>query len=166
MKKIILLLVTAFLMGGMTMAQQARRGDKTGDPKVRAERMTERMVKEYSLNDAQKQQLQEANLALMEKMGDMPMRRRQGMRPGNNDKDTCTCATPKKEGKKHQMTDEQRAKMKAERKNRHEEMETARTAYDAQLQKIMTKDQYAAYTKNMKDRQGKMEAGRKNSKRK
>ncbi len=160
MKKIILLLVTAFLMGGMAMAQQARRGDRMPDPKTRAERMTERMAKEYGLNDTQKKQLQEANLALMEKMGDMPMYRRPDMRRDGNDK------SGKKEGRRPQMTDEERAKMKAEMEKKREEMGAARTAYDAELQKIMTPDQYAAYTKNMKDRQAKMEAGKKNSRRK
>lgn len=160
MKKIILLLVTAFLMGGMAMAQQARRGDRMPDSKTRAERMTERMAKEYGLNDAQKKQLQEANLALMEKMGDMPMHRRPDMRQDGNDK------SGKKEGRRPQMTDEERAKMKAEMEKKREEMGAARTAYDAELQKIMTPDQYAAYTKNMKDRQAKMEAGKKNSRRK
>lgn len=134
MKKIILLLVTVFLMGGMAMAQQARRGDKMPDPKARAERMTERMVKEYSLNDTQKQQLQEANLVLMERMGDM-------RRP-------------------------EAEKKRGESEKKRGEMETARTTYDAQLQKIMTKDQYAAYTKDMKDRQEKMKSGRKAPRRK
>lgn len=160
MKKIILLLVTAFLMGGMAMAQQVRRGDKMPDPKTRAERMTERMVKEYSLNDTQKKQLQETNLALMEKMGNMSMSRRPDMGRGDNNK------SGKKEGRRPQMTDEERTKMKTEMEKNRKEMETARTAYDTQLQKIMTKDQYAAYTKNMKDRQAKMESGRKNSRRK
>lgn len=36
-------------------------------PAERAEKMTERMVKEYSLNDAQKKQLLEVNLARCEK---------------------------------------------------------------------------------------------------
>lgn len=75
MKRIVLIWMAAFLMGGMAMAQHARHSDKMPEPKVRAERMTERMVKEYSLNDTQKQQLLEANLALVEKMGDMPMHR-------------------------------------------------------------------------------------------
>ena len=35
------------------------------------------LVKEYSLNDTQKQQLLEANLALVEKMGDMPINYRE-----------------------------------------------------------------------------------------
>ena len=68
MKRIVLIWMAAFLMGGMAMAQHARHSDKMPEPKVRAERMTERMVKEYSLNDTQKQQLLEANLALVEKI--------------------------------------------------------------------------------------------------
>ena len=54
MKRIVLIWMAAFLMGGMAMAQHARHSDKMPEPKVRAERMTERMVKEYSLNDTQK----------------------------------------------------------------------------------------------------------------
>ena len=114
MKRIVLIWMAAFLMGGMAMAQHARHSDKMPEPKVRAERMTERMVKEYSLNDTQKQQLLEANLALVEKMGD-----------------------------------------------KREEMKTARIAYDSQLQKIMTEEQYAAYSKKVQDRKAKMESKRK-----
>ena len=106
MKRIVLIWMAAFLMGGMVMAQHARRSDKMPDSKVRAERMTERMVKEYSLNDTQKQQLLEANLALVEKIGDMPMHRAKAHKH------------PKRDGKRRQLTDEQRA---------------ARTAYDSQL---------------------------------
>ena len=144
MKKIVLMLVAAFFMGGAVMAQHARRGDKMPDPKVRAERMTERMAKEYSLDDNQKKQLLEANLAFVEKMGN---------RPGKHHR--------KKEGKRPQLTDEQRAERKAEIEKRHEEMKAARTDYDAQLQKIMTKEQYAAYSKKMQERKTKMESKRK-----
>lgn len=157
MKRIVLIWMAAFLTGGMAMAQHARRSDKMPEPKVRAERMTERMVKEYSLNDTQKQQLLEANLALVEKMGDMPMHRRQDMRKGKKRNDSCCCAHAdrhrakadkhsKRDGKRRQLTDEQRA---------------ARTAYDSQLRKIMTEEQYAAYSKKVQDRKAKMESKRK-----
>lgn len=172
MKRIIMIMVAAFLMGGMVMAQHARRGDKMPEPKVRAERMTERMAKEYSLNDTQKKQLLEANLVLVEKMGDMPMRHRGEMRKG---KKGCTCSKAdkhhnkrdsiaKKEGRKSQLTDEQRAQKKAEMAKKREEMTAARTAYAAQLQKIMTKEQYASYTKNLQERKAKMESKRKDHK--
>ena len=131
------------------MAQHARHSDKMPEPKVRAERMTERMVKEYSLNDTQKQQLLEANLALVEKMGDMPIHRAKAHKHH------------KRDGKRHQLTDEQRAQKKAEMEKKREEMKTARIAYDSQLQKIMTEEQYAAYSKKVQDRKAKMESKRK-----
>ncbi len=172
MKKIILMLVATFFMGGVVMAQHARRGDKMADPKVRAERMTERMAKEYSLDDTQKKQLLEANLAFVEKMGNRPVHRRPDMRRGKNACDSCTCnqagkhhkkenRVAEKEGKRPQLTDEQRAERKAETEKRHEEMKAARTDYDARLRKIMTKDQYAAYSKKMQERKTKMESKRK-----
>lgn len=174
MKRISLLMIVALLMGGMAMAQQNRR-DKKVDPKVRAERMTERMVKEYSLNDAQKKQLQEANLALVEKTGDKAMHRRGELRKGKNESDSCCCAKAghrkdakvnKKDGKRPQLTDEQRAQAKAGMKKQREEMKAARTAYDAQLQKIMTKEQYAVYTKNMKERKEQGASGKKAARKK
>lgn len=171
MKKIILIGMAAFLMGGMAMAQQQEnRNGKRPDPKVRAERMTERMVKEYSLNDTQKKQLLEANLELTEKMKDMPVSRRADMRKGGSDNGCCCCCDKKCDAKarKHQkanrhqrLTDEQRAQKKAEMEKKREEMKTARTAYDSQLQKIMTEEQYAAYSKKVQDRKAKMESKRK-----
>ena len=41
MKRIVLIWMAAFLMGGMAMAQHAHHSDKMPEPKVRAERMTE-----------------------------------------------------------------------------------------------------------------------------
>ena len=109
-------------------------------PKERAEQMTERMVKEYSLNDTQKKQLFEVNLAQCEKMGD-----RASMRP-------------QRDGKKApEMTKEEREKMRAEMKANSE-------AYNAQLQKIMTKDQYASYTKKQAEREQRMKDGRRQKK--
>lgn len=139
MKRIVLIWMIAFLMGGMAMAQRARRSDNMPDPKVRAERMTERMAKEYSLNDKQKKQLLEANVALVEKMGEAS--RRMDMRKGKRAKGDCCCCAKscersEKAGKKDRQADEQRA-----------ERTKARDSYNEQLQKIMTSDQYAAYTK-------------------
>ena len=41
MKRIVLIWMAAFLMGGMAMAQHARHSDKMPEPKVRAERMVQ-----------------------------------------------------------------------------------------------------------------------------
>ena len=109
MKRIVLIWMAAFLMGGMAMAQHARHSDKMPEPKVRAK--------------AHKHH--------------------------------------KRDGKRHQLTDEQRAQKKAEMEKKREEMKTARIAYDSQLQKIMTEEQYAAYSKKVQDRKAKMESKRK-----
>ena len=82
MKRISFLLVALLMVGGMAMAQGPRRGGQNMDPKERAERMTERMAKEYSLNETQKKQLLEANMALMEKMGTRPRMKKTEMRQG------------------------------------------------------------------------------------
>lgn len=162
MKRIIVLMMAVFLAGGLVMAQQGRRGGKKLDPKVSAERMTERMAKEYSLNDVQKQQLLVANLALVEKIGDMPMRYGMGMNNDNRENRAGKHHKGRKAGHKNaRLTEEQRAKMQAEMQKKRAEMETAMTQYQAELQKIMTKDQYAAYTKNMQERKLRMESRRK-----
>lgn len=173
MKKIILSMMTVLLMSGMVMAQHAHRNDKMPDPKIRAERMAEQMAKEYALNDTQKKQLLEVNLAMVEKRGNIPMTRKSTMKRGKgdcNEKD-CTCCNSnkdkkkvgkadKKEGKRAQLTDEQRTQMKADREKKREEMQVARAAYHTQLQKIMTKEQYTAYSQNMQHREAKREVGR------
>lgn len=167
MKRIAMMLMAAFFVGGVMMAQPGRRGEgKMQDPKAHAERMTERMAKEYGLDDAQKAKLLEVNMAWAEKMGSM--RPPHGMKRPAPEKaccDSCTCAKEKKGGKeakrqpkadkRPQLTDEQRAQMKAEREKRQTDMQAARQEYDAQLQQIMTKEQYAAYTKKMQERKEK-----------
>ena len=152
MKRIVLMLTVAFLAGSMAMAQYAHRGDKIPDPKVRAERMTERMAKEYALNDAQKKQLLEANLALVEKMRDMPKHRKPKMKRGKRNCNSCCCEKADKYHKENSLTDEQCAQKKAEMEKKRKEMQDARSAYDVKLQKIMTKEQYAAYTQKFKER--------------
>lgn len=117
--------MAAFLMGGsVAMAQDGPRGNKERNPKARAERMTEQMAKEYSLNAEQKQQLLEANLELAEKM-----------RP--------------------KMSEEERAKMAEKKEQERKEHEAVRAEYDARLKKIMTAEQYAAYTKKMQEQKDK-----------
>lgn len=62
MKKITVLLIALFATGTVLLAQGNRRGGyRNMSPEDRAQRMTERMVKEYALNDAQKEKLYEVN---------------------------------------------------------------------------------------------------------
>ena len=128
MKRISFLLAALLMMGGMVMAQGPRRGGQDMDPKTRAERMTERMAKEYSLNETQKKELLEVNMAFVQKMGERP-------------------------GKAPRMSKEDREKMR-------QEMKASRESYEAGLKKIMTKDQYAAYTKKQAEREQRRGGGR------
>lgn len=140
MKRIVFLMVALFMMGGMITAQGQRGEHKRTTPKERAEQMTERMVKEYSLNDTQKKQLLELNLTQCEKMGS-----RVSAHSGKDNK---------KEGKKTpEMTKEEREKMRAE-------MKAANDEYNVQLQKIMTKEQYASYMKKQSEREQQMKDSR------
>lgn len=157
MKRIALLSVFALFVGGMSMMaqdapQHPRRGNDAPDPKVVAERMTERMAKEYSLNDEQKQQLLEANQVLMEKTGNF--RHAPRRRPHKGE------ARPERKDRP-QLTDEQREQRKAEFEKRRAEMETARKDYETRLQSIMTKEQYEAYNQKQKERKAKMEERKK-----
>lgn len=145
MKKILMILMLVVLTGGMAMAQNSRRSNKRLDPKERAERMTEHMAKEYSLTDAQKKQLYEANLAMTQKMGDMPMHRRPDMQ-------TDSKQDRVKRADKKQMTDAERKEMKANMEKKQAEMKEAREAYEVQLKKIMTKEQYEAYSRKQGER--------------
>lgn len=138
MKRISLLMFALMLMGGVMMAQGSRRGgDKAVDPKVRAEQMTDRMVKEYSLTDEQKAQLYEANLQMVSKMGNG--RSSERMRADNS------VSTKKDRKDQPKMSKEDREKM-------FKNMKESREAYDTQLKKILTKEQYDAYTKKQAER--------------
>ena len=145
MKRIVFWMVALLLMSGVAMAQGNRQGGRQQmDPKTRAERMTERMVKEYSLNETQKKELLEVNMAFVQKMGERPGRMMAANQGGRS-----------KDNKAAKMTKEEREKKMAE-------MKKSREDYDAQLKKIMTKEQYDSYVKKQAEREKQMKEGRQN----
>ncbi|KAA6318170.1 hypothetical protein EZS27_031786 [termite gut metagenome] len=72
MKKVVYLVIAFLVVSSVAIAQAPRgegaEGRKRVDAKTRAERLTERLVKEYSLTDEQKKQVSEANLAWMKQL--------------------------------------------------------------------------------------------------
>ena len=56
------------------------------------------------------------------------------------------------------------SRLKEEREKMRAEMKANSEAYNAQLQKIMTKDQYASYTKKQAEREQRMKDGRRQKK--
>ncbi|GAE84577.1 DUF4890 domain-containing protein [Bacteroides reticulotermitis] len=98
--------------------------------------MTERMVKEYALDEGQSKQLLEVNLAWAEKMA--------ANLPGGS----------KGEGTAKLSKEEQAKKI--------DEMKKSREDYEAQLKKILSKDQYDSYVKKQAEREKQMKERRSN----
>lgn len=155
MKKLSLLLVVFVMVGGMAMAQKPQKARKM-DPKVRVERMTERMAKELSLSDDQKKQLQEANEVLLAQMDSCQLRPMAGKKakcPMMRKKKCCQMAACDSiaPGKQKPMKATKRSKK--ERAKVAETMKSAHQAYEAQLKQILTKEQFEVYTKKKEVRQ-------------
>ncbi len=182
MKRVSLVVMALFMMVGLTQAQGPRDGQRGMDAKERAEKMTERMVKEYGLDDTQKQQLLELNLTLAEKT-DHRSAPGPRMRPGKKESCQCGCDCKEKdkEGKAEKVGEGEKEKKvaradrperndrpgrgdRAERpqgsredmEKRHQEMKEARDSYNSQLQNILNQEQYQAYSKNEEARKQKM----------
>lgn len=145
MKRLVFLFAIAFMAGTVAMAQGRRRGEKMPDAKERAERMTDRMVKEYSLNDKQKQKLLELNTEMMGKMSEAPAIHRNKGKKGEKPECNCNCVHKKEVAKKRDKAP------KADAANKE-----FREAYDAKLKDIMDKKQYEAYSKKKTEREQKI----------
>ena len=164
MKKMILTLVAVIAISSTALAQdqQGPRPERKFSKTEMAKHRTDEMAKEYKLSDKQAKQLQALNEKYADKMGGPRHGHHHhghlGMKPPKDDKrpeakktDGTTQATPQqppKEGKRPELTEEQKKQMEAE----HKQMETTRKAYDAELQKIMTADQFKQYQEDMKKR--------------
>ena len=147
MKKVILAFAATMMMTA-AMAQddnqQNRQERRRMDPTEMLQRRTERTVKDYGLNETQAKQLLELNKKYADKMGPGMGGMRQGGRGMRGGRDN---GGPGR-GERPQMTEEQRKQMEANRK----QMEESRKEYDAELQKIMTPEQYKAYQADMEKR--------------
>lgn len=124
MKRFYLLLASFALVCGMAMAQpQGEQGGqgRTFDPSKMAEKRTEQMTKELSLNDTQKVAVLSLNKEFFSNM------QAQGAK-----------VRPEGSGKPD------RAEMKEMRK----QMKAMRDDFNERLQKILTPEQYQKYQKN------------------
>lgn len=141
MKQIVMTIVAAVMFSSAAMAQGQEKGKKKEEM---VKHRTEMMVKDYNLDDKQAKQLLELNTKYADKMrpgrhghhggphgmkGDRPEPPK-GERPEPPmDDKKCECHKPSKE----------------EMKAKHREREECMKAYDAELQKILTPDQYKTY---------------------
>ena len=136
-------MIAAVLISGTAMAQddQKRPERPRMDKKEMTQKRTDRMVKQYGLNSKQAKQLQTLNLNYADKMGPHAM----GPRPAGGPR------PPRQGGKGEQMAPQgkpqkgQMGEPTEEMKKRFAKHEETRKAYNAELKKIMTAEQYSKY---------------------
>ncbi|MBQ8463623.1 MAG: DUF4890 domain-containing protein [Prevotella sp.] len=157
MKKIVLALVAAITMSATAVAQDENKQKRDRQQPDRTEMVKQRTaetVKTYGLNDTQAAKLLELNLQYADKMGPMggPQRGgRDGRRPQVNRGDRQQGDTLRAGGQQQRQRPS-----REDMEKRREEMKKQMEAYNAELQKIMTEDQYKAY---QADAQKRMQQG-------
>lgn len=155
MKRIMMIMAAAVLMSSSAVAQEEKQGnrpEKKLDKTEMAKRRTDRMVKDYSLNDKQAKQLLELNNKYIDKMGPRGGRPHHGPKGGPNrpprDRKDLKGQRPEPPKDGERMAPPKEGK----HKEHHKKMEEKMKAYDAELKKIMTEDQFKAYQADMQKR--------------
>ena len=148
MKQLLMTIVAAVMFSSAAMAQDQEKGKKKEEM---AKHRTEKMVKDYDLNESQAAKLLELNTKYADKMrphhGPRGPRGPHGMKGQRPE--------PPKGDMQGQRPEPPTKEMKAEMEKKRAEMEKEQKAYDAELQKILTPDQYKLYQHDMqKHRKG------------
>lgn len=142
MKRTIMALAVALSVGTTAMAQDDSNKERKFDKTEMIQKMTDRTVKQYGLDDEQAAKLLKLNTEYADKMRPMggpgggPGGPR-GMRPGGED-----------DQERPELTDEQKAEMET----RMKEMKANREAYQKELEGIMTADQFKSYQADQEKR--------------
>ena len=153
MKKIIMTMAAAIMISASVTAQDnkqdGQKPERKYDKTEMVKKRTDDAVKRYGLNDKQAKQLLDLNTKYADKMRG-PHRgphHHGGMRPphdGKMDQGKDNSNRPERP----KMTEEQKAQMEKDMKQQGETMK----AYDAELQKILTSEQYKKYKEDMQKR--------------
>lgn len=148
MKKSILAIIATVTLSTSVMAQSENGNDRPRRQMDRTEMVklqTERMVKEYGLNETQAAKLQELNTSFADKMPRMGGGQRGGgmQRPRNFGGNNGAAAQGERPQRPSQ--EEMEARMK--------EMRANQEAYEAGLKEILTEEQFAKYQEESKRRQ-------------
>ena len=153
MKQIVITIVAAVMFTSTAMAQDQEKGKKKEEM---IKHRTEKMVKDYNLDDKQAKQLLELNTKYADQMrprhhgphgghhgmkGDCPEPPKGDCQEASKCDKKCECQKSSKCEKKCEGQKPSKEEMKAKHQERMESMK----AYDAELQKILTPDQYKNY---------------------
>ena len=148
MKKMMMTLLAAVVVSTAAVAQNKDDNKSPQDNNRKQEMVkhrTDRLVKDYQLNDQQARQLLELNTKYADKMRPHHPRHHgphgmKGQRP-----------EPPKGDKKGERPEPP----KGDRQDRRKEMDETMKAYEAELQKIMTPEQFKKYQADMQQRRDK-----------
>ena len=162
MKKLIMTMAAVVLMSASATAQNEKEckckcHEKKIDKTEMVKHRTDEMVKRYELNDQQAKQLLELNTKYADKMHPRGPHHgpKGGPRPPKADKDgKAQRPEPPKDGKdgKAQRPEPPKDGKHGDHKAHHQQMAETMKAYDAELQKIMTPEQFKAYQADMQKR--------------
>lgn len=154
-----MMMTAAMIMATAANAQEKKQcdGNCQQHKQEMIQKRTDRFVKEFGLSDAQAQQLLALNTAYADKMPMMPRHHGgKGMGPGGKD------GQKGKDGKRPEGKPSKPSKpSKDEMKAMKEKMEANKTAYQQELQKILTPEQYAKYQEVEAQRKQQRMEGRK-----
>lgn len=148
MKKMLVTMMAALLVSTSAIAQEEKsekRPERKFDKTEMIKHRTDETVSRYKLNDKQAKQLLELNTKYADKM--MPRGPHGHRHPGHHGEGRPPMPPKNMKGKRPEPPKDD-AKMQEHRKEmekHHKEMEATRKAYDAELQKIMTADQFKTY---------------------
>ena len=155
MKKMIVTMMAALLVSTTAMSQEQKnpqRPERKFDKTEMIKHRTDETVSRYKLNDKQAKQLLELNTKYADKMGPRGPHRHghhgAGRPPMPPKDDKAQKPEPPKDDSKMQ--------------ERRKEMEANMKAYDAELKKIMTDDQYKSYQADQKKMREKRPRGPRN----
>ena len=168
MKKLIMTMMAAVLMSATAFAQDEKQcncnckcKDKKPDKTEMVKHRTDKMVKRYQLNDKQAKQLFDLNTKFADKMRPMggphhhgpkggPGRPPQAGPDGKGDR-----PAPPKDGQRPEPPKDGKHMghhKDGDHKAHRQQMEETMKAYNAELEKIMTPDQFKAYQADMQKR--------------
>ncbi len=148
MKRLVMIMTAAVLMGTTAVAQNDNGQRPQFDRTEMIKQRTDAMVEKYKLDETQAKKLLELNTQNAEKMGPGMgfgrMGRGGGM--GRRGGGGAQAGAPQMGGGRPEMTEEQRARFDEMRKQREENQK----AYEAELEKILTPEQFKSYQEDMK----------------
>jgi len=153
MKKTFLAIAAAVMMSANMMAQdqqQTPQAPPQMDKEAMIKQRTEQVVKDYGMNEEQAGKLLALNTEFFDKMPMMGMGRG-GFRGGQRGQRPQMGQGERPQGE-HRQGDRPRMS--------REEMQKQMEAYNAELKKIMTEEQYAKYQEDQQKRMQRMRQGR------